>query len=96
MNENNNICCGMHEVCEKEELLRAAVKPIEYYDDEELDAYAGTAADDYTDAQTAAFRYVFDTMMESDVPGWLNSLQLRGIELPNALKDEVLLIISQQ
>ena len=30
-------CCGQHEVCEKESLLAAVSKQIEYYDDEELD-----------------------------------------------------------
>ena len=29
-------CCGQHEVCEKESLLAAVSKKIEYYDDEEL------------------------------------------------------------
>ena len=37
-------CCGQHEVCEKESLLAAVSKKIEYYDDEELDKYIGTAA----------------------------------------------------
>ena len=27
-------CCGQHEVCEKESLLAAVSKKIEYYDDE--------------------------------------------------------------
>ena len=30
-------CCGQHEVCEKDSLLAAVSKKIEYYDDEELD-----------------------------------------------------------
>ena len=29
-------CCGQHEICEKESLLAAVSKQIEYYDDEEL------------------------------------------------------------
>ena len=33
-------CCGQHEICEKESLLAAVSKKIEYYDDEELDAFA--------------------------------------------------------
>ena len=28
-------CCGQHEVCEKESLLAAVSKQIEYYDDED-------------------------------------------------------------
>lgn len=33
-------CCGQHEICEKESLLAAVSKKIEYYDDEELTAFA--------------------------------------------------------
>ena len=32
-------CCGMHETCEKDSLLAAVSKDVEYYDDEELDAF---------------------------------------------------------
>ena len=32
-------CCGQHEVCEKDSLLAAVSKKIEYYDDEELDQF---------------------------------------------------------
>ena len=42
-------CCGQHEVCEKDSLLAAVSKEIEYYNDEELDRYRGTASSDYTD-----------------------------------------------
>lgn len=30
-------CCGQHEICERDSLLAAVSKQIEYYDDEELD-----------------------------------------------------------
>ena len=30
-------CCGAHEICERDSLLAAVSKKIEYYDDEELD-----------------------------------------------------------
>ena len=33
-------CCGQHEVCEKDSLLAAVSKQIEYYDDEELNRFA--------------------------------------------------------
>ena len=32
-------CCGQHEICERDSLLAAVSKQIEYYDDEELDKY---------------------------------------------------------
>ena len=40
-------CCGQHEVCERDSLLAAVSKKIEYYDDEELDKYIGIAPDLY-------------------------------------------------
>ncbi len=86
-------CCGQHAVCEKESLLAAMQKDIEYYDDEELDRYRNTPADQYTDEQVEEFREVLSTMQEGDVPGWVRSLQLRGIELPEDLRDEVILIV---
>lgn len=86
-------CCGQHAVCEKESLLAAISKDIEYYDDEELDRYRCTPAHQYTDEQVEEFREVLSTMQETDVAGWVRSLQLRGIEVPEALRDEVLLIV---
>lgn len=89
-------CCGQHEVCEKESLLAAVSRKIEYYDDEELDRYIGTPPDGYTTEQEEEFRDVFYTMQEEEVAGWVRSLQLRGIALPDALKDEVFLIIGER
>ena len=34
-------CCGQHETCEKDSLLAAVSKGIEYYEDEELDRFRG-------------------------------------------------------
>ena len=39
---------------------------------------------------------VLYTMQDIDVAGWVRSLQLRGIELPDDLKDEVFLIIGER
>ena len=36
----------MHETCEKDSLLAAVSKDIEYYDDEELDRFRGVASDE--------------------------------------------------
>lgn len=89
-------CCGQHEVCEKESLLAAVSRQIEYYDDEELDKYKGVASDKYTTEQEDEFRDVFYTMQETDVAGWVRSLQLRGIALPDNLKDEIYLIVGER
>lgn len=89
-------CCGQHEVCERDSLLAAVSRKIEYYDDEELDQFIGRAPEDYTEEETEMFRDVFYTMQETDVAGWVRSLQLRGINLPDGVKDEVFLIIGER
>ena len=89
-------CCGQHEICEKESLLAAVSKKIEYYDDEELDQFIGRAGDAYTEEETEMFRDVLYTTLDVEVAGWIRSLQLRGIELPDDLKDEVFLIIGER
>lgn len=89
-------CCGQHEVCEKDSLLAAVSKDVEYYEDEELDAYRGRHGDEYSAEEIEEFRYVLYTMRDYEVAGWCRSLQLRGVELPDALKDEVLLIVGER
>ncbi len=89
-------CCGQHETCERDSLLAAVSKKIEYYDDEELDSYRGTPSDGYTNKQIEQFREILYTMQEVEVAGWSRSLQLRGINLPDELKDELFLIIGER
>lgn len=89
-------CCGQHAVCEKESLLAAVSRQIEYYDDEELDRFKGRPADQYTADETDEFRDILYSMQEEDVAGWSRSLQLRGINLPDELKDELFLIVGER
>lgn len=89
-------CCGQHEICEKESLLAAVSKKIEYYDDEELDRFRGRSSDSYTDEEVEEFREVMYTCKEDEVAGWSRSLQLRGVELPDGLKDELFLIVGER
>lgn len=89
------VCCGMHITCESDSLLAAVSPTIEYYDDEELDAYRGRAEESYTPAETEQFRDVLLTLLPHDIAGWARSLQLRGITLPAAVRDELLLIVSE-
>ena len=89
-------CCGQHEICEKDSLLAAVSKDVEYYDDEELDAYRGRSGYDYTEAEIEEFRYVLEPMREDEVAGWMRSLMLREVMLPEELKDEVLLIVGER
>lgn len=89
-------CCGQHETCERDSLLAAVSKGIEYYDDEELDRFRGVEADAYDEDAVNEFRDVLYTLQEIEVAGWLRSLQLRAINLPEALKDEAFLIVSER
>ena len=74
-------CCGQHEVCEKESLLAALSKEIEYYNDEELDRFQGKESDAYTDEEEEEFRDVLYTMREDEVAGWVG------------LRNEVIMIV---
>lgn len=89
-------CCGQHEVCEKESLLAAISKEIEYYDDEELDRFRGRESDEYTQEETDEFRDILYSMRDDEVAGWVRSLQLRAVDLPDQVKDEVFLIVGER
>ena len=79
------------------EIPEAAVsKKIEYYDDEELDRFQGVEADAYDEDAVNEFRDVLYTLKEIEVAGWLRSLQLRAINLPDELKDEAFLIVGER
>ncbi len=93
--DDGGICCGQHAVCEKELLMKAVAEPIEYFDDEELDRFRGREADAYQSEEEEEFREVLYTTLPHEVGDWLRSLQLRGIELPEGVRDEALLIIAQ-
>ena len=88
-------CCGQHETCERESLLAAVSREVEYFDDEELDAFQGRPSDAYRPHEVEQFEEVLTTMREDEVPAWVRSLQLRGISLPDELKDQVLLIVGE-
>ena len=87
-------CDGTNTKCEQECMMEAATKEIEYYDDEDLDRFAGRDADAYTDEEVEEFSEVLYTMQPEEVAGWNRSLILRGINLPNQLKDEVIGFLS--
>lgn len=87
--ESCSTCNGENNKCEQECMMEAAIKDIEYYDDEELDAFQGRESDTYTEQDVEQFSEVLYTMRPDEVKGWTRSLTLRGINLPNQLKDEV-------
>ena len=86
-------CAGDNPQCEQECMMEAATKPIEYFDDEELDAFKGRPSDSYSDNETEQFAYVLHTMRPEEVPAWTRSLTLRGINLPDQLKDETFMLL---
>lgn len=90
-NTANTECCGTHAICEKTNSLRLA--PIEYYDDEELDVYAGRLPDDYTEQEEEEFREIMMTLRPEDVEGWRISLEQRGIMMPLNLRDEYIILL---
>lgn len=94
-NEPEEQCCGMHITCERDSLLASVSDKIEYYDDEELDVYKGRGADDYSEEETEQFRDVLLTLLPEDIAGWGRSIQLRGIELPSPVKEELLMIVAE-
>lgn len=89
-------CCGQHEVCEKDSLLAAISKDVEYYNDEELDRFRGKHAEDYSEEEVEEFREVLYTMRSDEVAGWARSLQLRQVELPIDVKEEVIFLVGER
>ena len=85
----------MHITCERDSLLASVSETIEYYDDEELDAFKGLNPESYTDDEIEQFRDVLLTLLPQDIAGWGRSIQLRGIELPPAVREELLMIVAE-
>jgi hypothetical protein len=89
-------CCGMHITCERDSLLSSVSDDIVYYDDEELDTYRGRSASEYQDSEIEQFRDILLTLLPEDIAGWARSLQLRQIELPTAVREELLMIVAER
>ena len=91
--EDGEVCCGVHAVCEKG--LSPTAEPL-YFDDEELDRFAGREPDAYTAEEEEEFREVLYTLIPSDVYPWGVSLTQRGIAMPLPLRDEWLMIAGDE
>jgi len=87
-------CCGAHEICEVEEMLKNP-NEIVYFEDEELDRYQGIRADQYDDSQIEEFRDVLYTLNGDEIRKWLLSIERRKIQLPTVLKPEALQLIAE-
>ena len=86
-------CNGDNALCEQECMMVAATCDIEYFDDEELDVFKGRQSDSYTDEEAEQFREVTYTMRQSEVKDWNRSLILRGVAVPDQLKDELVMLM---
>ncbi len=84
----DGVCCGRHSNCAK-----GLDKPELYFDDEELDAYKGRKSDEYTEEEIEEFRNVLYTMKSEEVEEWASCLQTREIEIPQVIKEEILLML---
>lgn len=94
--EQEEACCGMHITCERDSLLASVSPEIVYYDDEELDRFRGRPVDGYTPEEADEFRNVLLTLLPHDIAGWARSIQLRGIELPADVREELLMIVAEE
>lgn len=90
--EEQEQCCGLHLNCEKGLPLPTE---IIYYDDEELDTFAGRDPESYDDRETEQFRDVLLTLLPSDIAGWAQSLKQRKISLPEVVREELMLLITE-
>lgn len=87
-------CDGYDTRCEQECMLEAATRAPEYFDDEHLDRFRDRPSDQYYEAEISEFADVLYTLRPEDVKPWSRSLVLRGINIPNALKDELIALMS--
>ena len=92
--EQEDGCCGLHLVCEKDSLSPMSAE-IEYYDDEELDRFIGRDGSDYTPEEVEEFRDVMMTLRADDVLGWARSITQRRLELPSDVRDELMILVNE-
>ncbi|MDE7407443.1 MAG: phospholipase, partial [Muribaculaceae bacterium] len=56
---------------------------------------AGRQDSSYTEPEIEEFRDILLTLLPDDIAPWARSLQLRGISLPEPVRDELLLIVAE-
>ena len=83
--------CGIRSICPSEQILAGECKqqPV-YYEDEELDDFAGRDENDYTPEEEELWRDVLYTLQPTDLLGWGQSVKHRGLVMPAAVRDEFL------
>ena len=83
-------CSGDNAKCEQECMMEAATKPVEYFDDEELDAFKGREASDYSDDELEQWRDVLYTLKHDELLAWERSIKKRGLQMPTIIKEELM------
>ncbi len=90
---NCSSCTSSGDKCEQECLLETFVSKPEYFDDEELDRYANRPSDSYNEDEVDEFSEILYTLSPGEeVKAWSRSLTVRGINLPDELKDELIML----
>lgn len=88
--------CGLRSICPSEQILVGECKQeITYYEDEELDAFAGRGEDDYTPEEEEQWRDVLYTLQPADLLGWGQSIKHRGLVMPAAIRQEFMQLASE-
>lgn len=92
----NDDCCGTHDVCPSEMMLKHLNDPIEYYDDEELDAFKGRESNAYSDDELEQWRDVLYTLKSEELLPWERSIKKRGILMPEVIKEELISMANER
>ncbi len=88
--------CGIRPICPSEQLLMGECKQeVVYYDDEELDAFAGRDSLAYTPDEEEQWRDVLYTLQPSELLGWGQSIKHRGLVMPASIQAEFLQLATE-
>lgn len=89
--------CGLRSICPSEQILAGECKQeVTYYEDEELDAFAGRGENDYSPEEEEQWRDVLYTLRADDLLGWGQSIKRRGLVMPAAVREEFLHLAAEQ
>ena len=88
--------CGLRSICPSEQLLAGECKQeITYYEDEELDAFAGRNENEYTPEEEEQWRDVLYTLQPGDLLGWGQSIKHRRLVMPAAIREEFMQLAAE-
>lgn len=88
--------CGIRSICPSEQILKGECKQeITYYEDEELDAFAGRDENGYTADEEEQWRDVLYTLQPADLLGWGQSIKHRGLVMPAAIRQEFMQLAAE-